>query len=64
MLADRLAVHGLGKHIGGVIDARPLDEFRVPRPDFLLNPQLAHSQVAHPPNASAAANADRRTTVG
>eukprot|EP00969_Alexandrium_andersonii_P159587 7051535-Alexandrium_andersonii.AAC.1 len=30
MLTNGLAVDGLGKHIGGIANARPLDEFKVP----------------------------------
>eukprot|EP00969_Alexandrium_andersonii_P289354 12790079-Alexandrium_andersonii.AAC.1 len=36
-LTNCLAVHGLGKHVGGIVSAGPLDKFRAPRPDPLLN---------------------------
>eukprot|EP00969_Alexandrium_andersonii_P283981 12555180-Alexandrium_andersonii.AAC.1 len=44
--------------------AWPLDEFKAPGADSFLNPQLAHCQMARPPNPSAAADADRRATIG
>eukprot|EP00969_Alexandrium_andersonii_P033274 1452767-Alexandrium_andersonii.AAC.1 len=64
MLTDGLAVYGLGKHIGGIVRPWPLDEFKIPGPDSFLNPLLAGCQVADPPNARAAANADRRAALG
>eukprot|EP00969_Alexandrium_andersonii_P103276 4557391-Alexandrium_andersonii.AAC.1 len=58
MLTDRVAVHGLRKHMGGVVCAGLFDECEIPGPDSLLNPHLAQCQVARPPDARATADAD------
>eukprot|EP00969_Alexandrium_andersonii_P271947 12019250-Alexandrium_andersonii.AAC.1 len=64
MLPNGVSIRRLGQHISGIVSAWPLNEFEAPGSDSLLNPQMANSQMAHPPNARAAADANSGAAIG
>ena len=64
MSVQDLAGYRFGQDVGGIAITLHFKQSEIAAAQSLLDPQLAHSQVAHSPNAASPAYADGRGGVG